>query len=254
MGAALDQVGFERAAVPHLLDPLALQVFRRLDLGEHRAAPDVGNQNPVIDLVDPQRRLVFEAARLCARGLRLGARDVVGGPHPEELCQRLNDAGAVGRRSDATLVENQRLRRNRSATDDAEPAGGNLDQLGIRQVDQRRVVSHLWKVAALGHLLRAVLLVDRQLREADRVVVRQRQVDGFAKRDAPGRRGSGGWANAAHVPAENSSANIEDRNVMTGLRGAPGERLRRAPQGRGNSMEIGGGSPAGSASRPTSRP
>jgi hypothetical protein len=27
VGAALDQVGFERAAVPHLLDPLALQVF-----------------------------------------------------------------------------------------------------------------------------------------------------------------------------------------------------------------------------------
>ena len=85
--------------------------------------------------MDPQRRLVFDTARLAARGLRLGARDVVRGFHPEELCQRLNDAGSVGDRTHATLIENQRLRRNRSGTDDAEPAGWNLDQLCIRQVD-----------------------------------------------------------------------------------------------------------------------
>jgi len=188
VGPALDQVGFERAAVPHLLDPLALQVLRRLDLGEHRATPDVGHQNPVIDLVDPQRRLVLETASLSARGLRLGARDIVGGPYLEELCQGLNDSGAVGRCAHATLIQNQGLRRNRSGTDDAEAAGRNFDQLCIGQVHQGRLVSHLWKVIALGRVFRVVLLLHRQPREADSMVVRQRQVDGFTKRDASGRR------------------------------------------------------------------
>ena len=254
VGAALDQIGFERAAVSHLLDPLALQVFRRLDLREHRAAPDVGDQNPVIDLMDPQRRLVFDAARLSARGLRLGARDVVGGFHPEELCQRLNDAGSVGHRTHAALIENQRLRRNRSGTDDAEPAGRNFDQLRIRQVEQCRVVSHLRKVRALRHLLRVLLLLDRQLREADRMVVRQRQIDGFAKRDAPGRRRLGLLGECrARAGAKEQRRTSKTRSVMIGLSYAPAAGPSRAPPGRGNSTEIFGVSRSGSASRPTPR-
>ena len=67
MGTALDEICFERAAVPHLLNPLAPQILKRLYPGEHGAALDVGDQNPVIDLVDLQRRLVFETARYWRR-------------------------------------------------------------------------------------------------------------------------------------------------------------------------------------------
>jgi hypothetical protein len=189
--AAFDQFALKRAAVSHLRDSLALRIFGRLDLREHRAVSDVGNQYPVVDLADPQRRLVLEAAGLSPRHLCLGARDVVCGFHPEELSQRLNDASAVGDRTHATLIEDQRLPRNRRDPDRAEPAGGNFDQLCIRQMEEGRLVSHLWKVIALGDVLRAVLLVDRQLREPDPMIVCQRQVDGFGKRDAPGRRGLG---------------------------------------------------------------
>jgi hypothetical protein len=191
VGTALDQLGVERTAVAHLLDPLALQVVRGLNLREHRAAPDVGNQNPVVDLVDPQRGIVFHAARFSAAGLRLGARDVVGGFHPEKLRQGLKDAGSVGDRIHAPLVENQRLGRNRTAPDDSEPSGGNANQLRIRQADQRRVVPHLRKVGAPRDLFRAVLLIDRQLCETYRMVARKRQVDRFAKRETAGARRSG---------------------------------------------------------------
>jgi hypothetical protein len=100
----------------------------------------------------------------------------------------LHQAGSVGRRTHAALIENQRLRRNRIGADNAEAAGGNFDQLRIRQVDEGRVVSQLGKVGALRDLFRTILLIDRQLREADRMVVRQRQVDGLAKCDTPGSR------------------------------------------------------------------
>ena len=90
--------------------------------------------------------------------------------------------------SHATLIENQRLRRNRSDTDDAESAGRNFDQLRIGQVDQCRVVSHLGEVTAFSRLLRTVLLVHRQPRKANHMVVFCREVNGFAKRDATSRR------------------------------------------------------------------
>jgi hypothetical protein len=172
--AALDEIGLERAAVSHLLDPLALHVFRRLNLRQHRPVPDVGNQNPVVDLVDPQRRLVLDGARLAARSLDIGQGHVVRGLHPEQLCQRLNNAGSVGDGTHAALVENQRARRHRKAADDAEPAGRNFDQLRIREADHRRVVCYLGKVRALRRLLRVVLLVNRQLRETDRMIARER--------------------------------------------------------------------------------
>ena len=75
------------------------------------------------------------------------------------------------------------------------------------------------------------------------MVVRQRQVDGFAKRDAPGGRRLGllGECRATRRRTT-SSATIEARSVMTGLPCAPGERPRRAPPGRGNSTEIFGAS------------
>jgi hypothetical protein len=41
------------------------------------------------------------------------------------------------------------------------------------------------------------------------MIVRQRQVDGLAEREATGDAVSDGWANAADVLAENSNAKIE---------------------------------------------
>jgi hypothetical protein len=82
--------------------------------------------------MDPEHDVVFDAAGPSAGRLRLRACDIVAGFHPEELGQRLDDAGSVGRDTDATLIQNQRLRRNRSDTDDTEAAGGNFDQLCIR--------------------------------------------------------------------------------------------------------------------------
>ena len=88
----------------------------------------------------------------------------------------------------ATLIEDERLRRHGSDADEPEPAGWYFDQLCVAQVNQGRVVSHLWKVTAPGHVLRALLLFNRQAGETDNMVARKRQVDGFTQRYAPGRR------------------------------------------------------------------
>jgi hypothetical protein len=88
---------------------------------------DVGDQNPVIDLVDfsavssSRPRAFPRVASASARAMSLAALTL-------NSCVRgLHDAGSVGHRSQAALIEDQRLRRNRIRTDDTEPSGWNLD-------------------------------------------------------------------------------------------------------------------------------
>ena len=128
MRAALDEIGVERAAVAHLLDALALQVFRGLNLRE-RARRRTSASRSVDHLANHQSRGVFDAARFPARGLHIGTGDVVRGLDPEELCQRLNDTGSVAHRIQAALIDDEPLRWNRLVTDDCEPADGDFNQL-----------------------------------------------------------------------------------------------------------------------------
>src|SRR5262245_32270783 len=72
--------------------------------------------------------------------------------------------------------------------DAAESADGDFNQLCVRHADHRRVVPHRRKVRALGRVLHALLLLDRQACKTDHMVARQREIDGFAKSDASGRR------------------------------------------------------------------
>lgn len=57
----------------------ALQVLRRLDLGFHGAAMNLGDQDFVVKLVDFQRNIIFGLVRALVRSLQFGLRDLIRG-------------------------------------------------------------------------------------------------------------------------------------------------------------------------------
>ena len=61
--AAFDQVLFQCAAVFHLLDAFALQIFRSFDSGFGGGTVDLRDQNLVIELVNFQSNIVLRLLR-----------------------------------------------------------------------------------------------------------------------------------------------------------------------------------------------
>ncbi len=170
---ALDEIGVEGAAILDLLHPLALQFVRRVDFGLHGTVPHFRNQDLVVKLVHRQCDLVLDAMRLAASGVQFGARDIISRLDFPQLGKRLDQAGPAALESVSALIEHQRPRRNQIAADYAESSGGNVNKLGVGDVDQRAVIANHGKICAPGDVLGRLFFVDRRLRDANHVVVLQ---------------------------------------------------------------------------------
>src|ERR1700731_273413 len=95
-----------------------------------------------------QCNIVLDSARLSARLVQFSPRGVVAGLYLEQLGERLYEAGPAGQEGLPSLINDEWLGRNWTASHNTEPACGNCDELSVRYVDKSAVIPHKRKVRA----------------------------------------------------------------------------------------------------------
>src|SRR5208283_3574628 len=79
-----------------------------------------------------------------------------------------------------------------AARDNSQTPGRNFDQLRIRQVHEKAVISYGGKIRALSNFLCVLLLLDLVASDADVVIVLKRQLDGLLQSNMPRQSGVAG--------------------------------------------------------------
>ena len=170
----------------HLLDPLTLQVLRRLDPRLGRAAVDLLDQDLVVELVDLQGDIILHLLRALPGRLQLGLRNIV-------LRRLIFSSVVSGWVSWVPLVVKSRppwlmtaVVGTRAARDCPKTTRIDLYQLRIGQMHEVAFISNAGKIFAFHRLLGLLLLLDLVFGDADQVVVLKRQLDGLMQSDLSG--------------------------------------------------------------------
>src|SRR5262249_54883189 len=149
---ALNGIRFESASVLDLLHPFCLKIFGRANLCLDSTVLRLHDKNFVIELSDLQSDLILNGACLSAACFDLRARNVVSSPDLEKLGKRLDQSGATSFEGLSSLIDSQRTRRNFTVPHSPKSPGRNLDELSIRQMDERAVITDCREVGASGYL------------------------------------------------------------------------------------------------------